>query len=455
MSLTKNIIKDDIYMLRKYGARALTWWRDNPVSFLYECMGESCLPYQADILNSVRDNKRTIVKSGHGVGKSHIMARAAWWWMITHKTWGEECVVVCTAPTASQVEKIFWARLSAGMQSLPDYLNNVFTMTTETLYCTEDPHSWHLVAKTAKRENSDALAGFHNCLYLIDEWSGVPNEIAETIQGAMSDRGSKILAIGNPLRRKGWGYNAFTKSRKLWKTFTINCEDWTDERKFPTFWWDMVQNMHVDWNYGRCDPKEFNTWIAQYGIESNEYNIRVLGEFPDSDKNQLIKTSWIERCFSRPTHEEEKDKFLQVVAVDIARQGSDDSALVHRNGANIIEAKTWHSNDLTESAGEVMHYVEHDCKQQIDYLIIDCIGIGQGVYDFVRLHKPQNVRTLYPYMSSGKSPSEKLDKLRDYSWWRMREWFRDSEPSFLLIEEDHRERLRSEIASIGYNILSV
>ena len=61
---------------------------------------------QREIIRSIRDNRRTAVQSGHGIGKSLTASVAASWWVDTHPA--DQTLVVTTAPSVKQVHAILW-----------------------------------------------------------------------------------------------------------------------------------------------------------------------------------------------------------------------------------------------------------------------------------------------------------------------------------------------------------
>jgi hypothetical protein len=78
----------------------------DPVVWVQGRLDQVVWSKQADIMRAVRDNRRTAIRSGHGVGKSHVASLLACWWLDTHKA--GEAFVVTTAPTYSQVRAILW-----------------------------------------------------------------------------------------------------------------------------------------------------------------------------------------------------------------------------------------------------------------------------------------------------------------------------------------------------------
>ena len=67
----------------------------DPVWWVEEVLGDRLWQRQRDIIESVRDNPETAVKSCHGAGKSFSAARVALWFLMTHRP----SIVITTAPT--------------------------------------------------------------------------------------------------------------------------------------------------------------------------------------------------------------------------------------------------------------------------------------------------------------------------------------------------------------------
>src|SRR5215468_3620317 len=125
-----------------------------------------------------------------------ITPRAPAWTIFWHLETHDYGKIPCTAPSSHQLRDILWGELSkwrrhADQQSaalgIPPrfWLSTLFKLVTDGLY---DPSAkeWGAFARTARRENPEALQGFHatNLLYVIDEASGVPEEIFEAAEGA-------------------------------------------------------------------------------------------------------------------------------------------------------------------------------------------------------------------------------------------------------------------------------
>jgi hypothetical protein len=456
--MSNQIITDkELQESRKKLQVYLLFWLSNPVAFIYDLKIANILPYQAYILQSIINNKRTLVRSGHGPGKTFIMALAAIWWLCTHWVKGQGCSVIVTSPSAGQLETVFLPQLSKCLDLLPDYFKDHFTITTEAVYEVEDKKGWRLDIRTARKENPDAMQGQHNVLFLIDEWSGVPKEIYDVIEGSQSDRGSRILGIGNPTRRSGWGYDAFHKNKKLWNCVHINCEIYTDDKEFVTEYEDIFGNVKTDTNKGLVDPKEVQKWldICSGNRDGFEYRIRVTGDFPNAGKQQFIPLKPISQCFKQAFYEEQNK--VHTLGLDPATVGTDEIALVHRWGKNLMAVKTWQEDDTQKIALQVESWLlSEGANFKFEFISIDSIGEGKGVFDKLRQLKDSgklpNVNHVIQYKSSYEATDkERFDRLRDETWQKMKDWFIKEKPHF---HEDHTkdcEKLQEELTSPSFD----
>ncbi len=454
--MSNKIITDqDLSFWKKKFLMYAKFWLWNPVAFIYMLGIAKILPYQAEILQSVVKNKRTMIRSGHGAGKTFIMSLAACWWLCFHWIKGEGCSVVVTSPSASNLTTVFWAQFSKCMDLVPEYLKNSFTITAEACYENEDSFGWRLDLRTARKDNPDAMQGQHNVLFLIDEWSGVPIEIYRVIEGSMSDEGSRILAIGNALRRSGWGYEGFTKNKKLWKLIHIDCEIYTSDKSFTTKWTDIFGVEHEDENKGRVDPKEVQKWLDISGgnRDGYDYMIRVRGEFPSAGKNQFIPLNKVQPCFKQSYYEEQNKS--HTLGLDPATGGDgDEIAMVHRWGKNLMSILTWHDDNTRKIAYKVEEWLRTDgAKFKFKFLAIDSIGDGQGVYDSLLEMKQQgklpNVEIVYRFKASNEANNkDRFDRKRDEVWEAMKVWYINEKPHFNPQYTSECEALREETVAL-------
>jgi superfamily II DNA or RNA helicase len=84
----------------------------DPVRFARGLLRADLWDLQADILRSVANHRRTAVKASHGSGKSFVAAAAVLWWLARYR----DGIVVTTAPTWTQIEKVLWGEILAAIQ---------------------------------------------------------------------------------------------------------------------------------------------------------------------------------------------------------------------------------------------------------------------------------------------------------------------------------------------------
>ena len=398
----------------------LEQFHDDPVLFVEAVLQAKPQPWQAEALTAIANNDRVAIKSGHGVGKTAFLSWTVLWWLLTHYP----CKCAVTANTAHQLSDVLWTEIDKWARSLPQGFKDLLEFKTDKISLKGANDSF-AVARTSRRENPEALQGFHseNMLFVCEEASGIPDVVFQVGEGAMSTAGAKTIMCGNPTRSDGFFYEAFHGQRDQWHCMTVSCEDATTVSE------DFLQNM-----------------ADKYGVESNVYRVRVLGEFPTQSDDVLLPLHLVEEALKRDI--EASPTTPVVWGLDVARFGSDRSALAKRQGQILIEpVKSWQNKDLMEMAGIVL--AEYDAtpyrlKPQAIY--IDAIGIGAGLADRLR---ELDMPAVAISVSETASLKDRFNRLRDELFWNSREWF---EARDCKMPDD--QTLISELTAIRYKYLS-
>jgi len=369
-------------------------------------------------LAAVVTEDRIAVRSGHGVGKSALLAWIILWWMLTRFPQK----IACTAPTSHQLEDVLWGEVSFWRKKLPEGMHDWINIKSEMVELASSPRESFCVARTARVDKPEAFQGFHspNMLFLVDEASGVENVIYEVGAGAMSTFGAKTIMTGNPTRTSGYFYDAFHKMRDHWWTRKVSCEEST-----------------------RVNPEFIKEMELKYGLDSNVFRVRVLGEFPLSEDDVLMPLDLIEAAVNRDISTYE---MMPVWGLDVARFGNCATALTKRKGNEVLSTQSWKQRDLMEISGIILHEYENTTSDLIPAeILVDAIGLGAGVVDRLRgLGLP--VRGI----NVGESPGTPgFNRLRDELWWRTREWFETRE---VKIPDDGE--LIGELTSIKFKYTS-
>ena len=367
--------------------------------------------WQTECLKALRKKKRISIRAGHGVGKSAYLTFVIHWFMLTHYP----CKVPCTANSQSQLFDVLWSELGVWHRCMKPEFKRLLIHKNDRIELSEDPANNFAVARTSRRENPEALQGFHseNVLFVIDEASGIDEKIFEVARGAMSTPGAITVMTGNPTRANGFFHNAFTKNRTRWFTKTVSCYDST----------------RVDPDY----PKEIE---EEYGKDSNVWRIRVAGLPPKEDADAIIPRHLVDLSVGR----EVVQVGPEIWGVDVARMGNDRSALAKRRGNVMTEPiKYWREKDAIQLSALIRE--EYDCAAVKPVEIcIDVIGVGAGVVDICASTHNLPVRGV----NVAERPaihSDKYERLRDELWFQMKEWFGGYQCSLPKAQSEDVEKL--------------
>lgn len=295
------------------------------------------------------------VRGTVSVGKTALESWSVLWFLLTRSY----PKVVCTAPTVRQLYDVLWSELSKWIKRsalLEEFLDWQKTKLTFKAA----PERWFAVARTAAKPEN--LQGFHeeSILFVLDEASGISDEIFEAVEGALTTKDAKLLICGNPTRNNGFFKRAFFEDRGIYTTFKVSSAD-----------------------SGRVSNEYCRRLIRQYGEDSDIVRVRVLGEFPKAQADGLIALEHVEAAFNRePTF-----KGSLSIGVDVARQGNDLTVLIARVGDDVVCIKKWQHADLMTTCGKIIREakaLKERFQKTFVSIRIDDDGIGAGVTDRLR-----------------------------------------------------------------------
>lgn len=312
---------------------------------------------QARIVQAVKNavnwgkNKITI-RSWHGVGKSTILSMIIIWFLFCFK----DCKIPCTAPTQSQMYDVLWWELHTWIKKLPEWVQSHFIRQSDYIRISENPTMWFARAATGKKENTEALAWLHadDMLLVVDEASWVPDEVFNSSKWALTSPNTIFIMISNPTRLSWYFYRSHNELKDSFACLHFNSEE------SP-----IVDQAFVD------------EIIQENGIESDQYNIRVKGEFP----NDVLDSDWYSKLFDINSIE-----FVPIAPfrpnimwVDPAGQGKDQTIVVARDTfyAKIL-AKQQTSTDL--SVAELVVANAYSYGIPIENVVYDNFGVWANLW---------------------------------------------------------------------------
>jgi len=377
--------------------------------------------YQEDLLRAVGRGERKIsVRSGHGTGKSTTLSWAMIWFVLFRFP----CKVVVTAPTTAQLYDALFAEMKRWLNELPEALQVLFEVKTDRVELVAAPSEAFISARTSRAEQPEALAGVHSdhVLLVVDEASGVPEQVFEAASGSMSGHSAITILAGNPTRTSGTFFETHNRLSDHWYTLHWSCID--SPRVSEAF----VEEMKL-----------------RYGEDSNAYRIRVLGEFAQGDDDTIIPLHLAEAAKTRDVKMTPNTR--PIWGLDVARFGSDRTALCKRYGSVVTEVETWRGLDLMQTVGRVKaQYDGMLPSERPSEILVDVIGLGSGVYDRLReLSLP--VRSIN--VSEAPAFGNTYNNLRTELIFRFRGWL---EQRGSRLPDD--PELIAELTSIRYSFAS-
>ncbi len=403
-------------------------WQSDPTAFARLELGARLWETQAAILEAVRDCPRVAVRSCNGSGKTYTAAHATLWWLMCFP----DAVVITTAPTERQVKEVLWReirRIYTGHKTLfgGKLLRNSLELGEKHF------------AQGLSTDSPERFQGFHegHILFVVDEASGVREGIFEAMEGSMTSQHAHMLLLGNPTSRSGYFYEAFHRRRSFWRTICIPAFDTPNAKKNDPS------------NPGLTTKNWAEEAFVNWGKGNPLYEIRVSGDFPTESEDTLIPLKLIERAAQRSAKSPQTDggsggNEPVEMGVDVARFGSDRTAICVRKGERVIELLSYAKKDTMETTGMVNSMARRHSAKCIR---VDVIGIGAGVVDRLKELELPGVEGVN--VAQQATDQEHFANLRAELYDGLRERFQEGR-----IGIPRNERLISELAGIRYSFTS-
>lgn len=392
--------------------------------------------WQLEILTMIRDgllDVNTAVKiavaSGHGIGKSALVA----WIVLWGYTTLPDTVGRVTAGTETQLKTTTWREVGKWFNLFIGKDN--FTLTATSLR-SKDPakeDTWRFDMIPWSESNPQAFAGLHNkgrrIIYIIDEGSAIADIIYETAEGALTDADTEIIfcVFGNPTKNTGRFRDIFPGGRfhKGWQCKSI------DSRTVRI-----------------TNKSDIQTKIELYGDDSDYIRIRVTGQFPRTGLMEFFSAADVDAAMQREAVSHIHEAL--VLGVDVARFGSNESVIAPRKGrdARTFPCKRFQGLTTVELAARVIASLE---ELHADGIFVDEGGVGGGVVDNIRHSRYHCIGVQFGGRPMGAMPAlvgadgEKYANMRAEMYGCLRAWMRTG-------SLPQMPELREQLLGITYTI---
>ncbi|WP_420431424.1 hypothetical protein [Candidatus Poriferisocius sp.] len=427
--------RDSLFSRHRWGAKG-------PERFFEHVLGVEPHDWQREFLRAYgRGDRKITVVACHGPGKTFTVAGLVWYQLLE---WMPQKVVI-TAPSRGQLEGALWGEVMKFSRNVPDEIRQFYNIKKGRIELFARPEDSWVEARTARAENPEALQGIHceggRVLLIADEASGVSDKIFESAQGSMSGQECTTILIGNGTRASGYFFESHKgEAAKSWTKFSVGYKD------SPLVTDDFEEEVAL-----------------QYGRDSNQYRIRVLGKFPTSGSSVIIPRGWVDDAVTRHV-DPGAEPIPSVWGLDVAGGG------VHAEGSNALVKRTelgvdphimyWPGDDPMQVVARVQReFMRTPSNERPKCIMVDMIGIGGGVYSRLReLGLP--VRGVNVSETRGID-SSRYQNLKIELWWRAREWLGRRSATMPECDgscaEQKRDRcvhmqLRSELSAVQYEV---
>jgi len=416
--------------------------RRDPVGSIEKLFRVELWSRQREIVRAVSEHPRTAVRSCHGPGKTFLAGNIVLWYLYAHRP----SIVLTTAPTWRQVEKLLWKELRASYARAGVLGGNLLPKSPE-LQLIHD--QWYAAGLSTNQP--DRFQGYHekHILVVVDEAAGVPEDIFEAIQGVLTSEHSRLLLLGNPTSIGGTFHKAFRSPG--YHTIHISAFDTPNFTTFGITEQDFHDNTWEAKIAGPLpNPKlitpawaydKFVTW----GPDSPAYQARVMGNFPEGADDTLIPLAWVEAAQARWLDAEPGEPVE--IGCDVARYGSDESVIAIRRGGRVEPLLVYAQKDTMETAGLVK--AAH-AETGATAIKVDEIGIGAGVVDRLRELKCPAVGV---NVASAPVEPERFTNLRTELWWNLRELLNPNpraNPNPIALPPD--DELLADLTNVKYRL---
>ena len=348
------------------------------------------------------------IRAMHGPGKTFGAAAAIVWFHTAFK-----CLSPASAPTLKQLKNRLWPRIRTIKAMADPFWGKTFEVMATEVVWHKDPN-WKVVAETgATPEN---LQGYHDefMLIVVDEASGVSEEMFPVIEGALSTgRIVILLLIGNPTKLIGTFADSHLKPKVA----------------------KYYHQLHVDL---AKTTRVSHQWVKEmrekYGADSPVYKVRCLGEFADEDENQLMSLEWLVDSRNRSLKPDGSIPRKRI-SVDCADGGGNFTVItraVRYSSFSFFKKQTKHSYPAGRSVGMIVKEVERIWIEEGmqaangDDVVVDSLGVGAGVTSGL-IESDLNIPTIR-YMGGSRSD--------DIEEWRNRRV-----QSYMVLRDNYRKGL--------------
>jgi phage terminase large subunit len=448
------------------------------VEFVRDVLGRRPWSKQSEIIADVFAYPIVAVKSCNAAGKSDLASDVA----LTFLMCKPNSIVITTAPTWRQVKDVIWRYIRTKHAKAPIKLSDK-QCNQVGLDLSEE---WFAIGLSTR--DAEKFFGYHadDILVIVDEASGVEEEIYIGVDAVTPNLNAHVLMIGNPTNPEGRFYKAFQDPLVRKHTITVfDTPNFTAngistveqlvghftppadlEKESDQITYMVNQQKKLESPIpALISPMTVYRRYIQWGEEHPMWEALIMAQFPSQASTALIPLGLIlksvevwkqiekakkDKAFAREVDKKPewniKTEGIHEYGIDVARFGDDTNVVFPKTGGLIHKPLQWGKVDTSITTERIVSAISADDWRAV--LRVDDIGVGGGVTDQLRKLKRDNptkyhFRVVPVNFSAGTTNPQKWFNLRTETYDNLADMFINHE---IAIPED--EDLIAELAAI-------
>ncbi len=376
--------------------------------------------------------RRIAIITGKGLGKTAVVS-----WLLCHFLYSFPLAkIMATAPTSDQMFAALWSEVAKIIADMREPFKNVFEWQTAFVRHKDAPYTAFARAKTA--DSIEALRGIHadSMMALVDESSGVADEIINTGWSTMTNENKIMILISN-----------FSGNDCLIERIHA-----TKDSSYIKLQFSTEQSPIVD----QKEVKRRREELLAKGMDprkDRDYCIDILGIAPPDTSEfagwyRFYPDDLIDKVV-RPVSEIDSPEYRQrpALGVDPSGEGADKTAGVLRSfkwAKAVFEQSTSNSDMIAGAIATVLDNISFLVPSRV---FVDAFGVGHDVSQKVLAYsadsKKRVIRSVLVGEQAGDLYKGRYINIRAMIYDAMRIWFENGGRIETDIADDWKKELKS------------
>jgi len=370
--------------------KAIAHYQAYPDEYVRRVIGVEPEPHQVKVLRAIaKPNARVCFIGANGVGKDALCAWIVEWFAYCH-----EGVIPTTSASDRQVG-ILWKEINYWTGK--SRAKSAFEVIQRRMYKKSNPAAY---AEGFKAASAAKMEGYHSpaLLYIMTEARGVEEWGYQAMLKACTGQDNRILVQSVPGDESGEFYAIASGQRQRWEVITFPAAKKVSacrecDRQFEpgeTSCPKCKATCYIPTT--KLVTQESIDEKLEYGEESPWFIAPVLAEFVEAGSLALVTLGQFNRSVDRWEDMGEDPGWQDVLGVDVAWVGSNETVLLHRKGP-LVKSIISYSKQRTDVTGARVRewldahphgavVIEHGIAQSgvIDYLINKGMEEGTNLF---------------------------------------------------------------------------